>query len=370
MNTSFEMNNARRDSNITLGKEIKATSPIVEIFSAVTRGKDTSKFGKQTDVAMAHIKELGNGIANGDYKSLAELNTIRKYAVQPLLEAEIQMLGVYGSFEALGFDESIEVDAYDFVGDKSRGQANNSDVVFAGIKKNKYTVGTQTVSGGWATDYRRLQLGDMSKENEGMNQTRVDIINKMKKLIMTNAYNAVKNAEGVKYFFEGAGLTKAGVDGVISKVRRLGGGATVVGDYALLSQFTPWAGYNSEFVYGGSRYGYTQGISAQDLADIRANGILGGYNGAALVEMTNPYDYTTKNADGSNFGTMLDTGVGLILPTGVDSPIKSWTKGGLTSFSGNDVTTGNVLTRFDIEFATNVTKGREFQIGMISDTNL
>lgn len=349
MNTSFEMNNTRRDSDIALDMKIEATSPIVEIFSAVTSGKDTSKYGKKTDAVMAHIKELGNGIACGDSKSLAELNTIRKFAVKPLLEAEIQMLDVYGSFEALGFDESIEVDSYDFVGDKSRAQANNSDVVFAGIKSNKYSVGTQTVSGGWATDYRRLQLGDMSKENEGMNQTRVDIINKMKKLIMENAYKSIKNADGVKYFFEGAGLTKTGVDGVISKVRRLGNGVTVIGDYSLLSQFTPWAGYNSEFTYGGSRYGYTQGISAQDLADIRANGILGGYNGAALVEMTNPYDYTTKTSDGTNFDTMLDAGVGLVVPTGVDSPIKSWTKGGLTTISGSDITTGHILTRFDIE---------------------
>lgn len=349
MNTSFEMNNARRDSDIALANEIKQNSPIVEIFSAVAMGKDTSKYGKKVDTAMARFKELGDGIAAGDYKSLAELNTIRKYANQPLLEAEIQMLGVYGSFEALGFDDSIEVDEYDIVGDKSRVQANNADVIFPTIKKGKYNVSTQTVSGGFATDYRRLQLGDMSKENEGMNQVRIDIMNKCKKLIMTNAYNAVKNATPVKYFFEGAGLTKTGVDGVLAKVRRLGGGATVVGDYALLQEFTPWAGYNSEFVYGGARYGYTNGISAEDLRDIRSKGFVGQYAGTPLVEMSNPYDFSTMNSAGDNFDTMLDSGVALVLPTGVNSPIKSWTKGGLTTFSGNDVTTGHVLTRFDIE---------------------
>lgn len=348
MNMTFEMNNARKDNDIALANEIKQNSPIVEIFSAVTLGKDTSKFGKKVDTAMNHFKKLGEGISAGDYKSLAELNTIRKYAVQPLLEAEIQMLGVYGSFEQLGFDESIEVDEYDIVGDKSRLQANNADVIFPAIKKGKYGVSTQTVSGGWATDYRRLQLGDMSKENEGMNQVRTDIMNKCKKQIMLNAYNAVKNATPVKYFFEGAGLTKTGVDGVLSKVRRLGG-ATVVGDYALLQEFTSWAGYNSEFVYGGARYGYTQGISAEDLRDIRSKGFVGQYAGTPLVEMSNPYDFSTMNTSGDNFDTMLDTGIALVLPTGIDSPIKSWTRGGLTTFSGNDVSTGHVLTRFDIE---------------------
>ena len=372
MDMTFEMNNVRRDSDVVLTNEVKPTSPIVEIFSALTDGKDTSKYGKKTDAVVKRIKELGEGIANGDTKSLAELNAIRKYSVEPLLTAEIQNLSVFGDFEALGYDESIEVESWKIIGDKSREQALNADVVFPAIKGEKYTVGTKTISGGWATDYRRLMYGDMSKENEGKNQVRIDIINKMKKAIVDNAYNAVKTATPVKYFFEGAGLTKAGVDEVLKNVRRLGTGATVIGDYALLQQFTPWTGFNSEVAYNSSRYGYIQGISADDLRDIRTKGILGVYNGTILTEMANPYDYSTLNASGDNFKTMLNAGLAIVVPTGgqFGSPIKSWTRGGLTTFSGNDVTTGHVLSRFDIEFATDVTKGREFQIGMLSDTNL
>lgn len=372
MDMTFEMNNVRRDSDIALTNEIKHSSPIVEVFSALTDGKDTSKYGKKTDAVVNKIKELGEGIANGDAKSLAELNTIRKYSVEPFLTAEIQNLSIFGDFESLGYDESIEIDSWKLIGDKSREQALNADVIFPAIKAEKYTIGTKTISGGWATDYRRLMLGDMSKENEGKNQVRIDIINKMKKEIVTNAYNAVKNATPVKYFFEGAGLTKIGVDDVLKKVRRLGTGATVIGDYALLQQFTPWAGFNSEVAYNGSRYGYIQGISADDLRDIRTKGILGVYNGAILAEMTNPYDYSNLNATGDNFSTMLDAGLAIVVPTGgqFGSPIKSWTRGGLTTFSGNDVTTGHVLSRFDVEFATTVVRGREFQLGMLSDTNL
>jgi hypothetical protein len=86
--------------------------------------------------------------------------------------------------------------------------------------------------------------------------------------------------------------------------------------------------------------------------------------------MSNPYDFSTMNSAGDNFDTILDSGIALVLPTGVNSPIKSWTKGGLSTFSGNDVTTGHVLTRFDIEFATDCARNREFTIGMLSDTNL
>lgn len=371
MDITFEMNNVRRDSDIALANDIKRTSPIVEIFSALTDGKDTSKYGKKTDLVVNRIKELGNGIASGDTRALAELNTIRRYSVEPLLEAEIQNLSVFGDYKALSFDESIEVESWDIIGDKSREQALNADVLFPAIKREKYTVGTKTISGGWVTDYRRLMFGDMSKENEGKNQVRIDIINKMKKAIVDNAYNAIKNATPVKYFFEGAGLTKSGVDSVLKNVRRLGTGASVIGDYALLQQFTPWAGYNSEYAYNG-RYGYTQGISAEDLTDIRKNGILGMYNGNVLVQMSNPYDFSTLNQNGDNFDTRLDAGIAIVVPTGgqYGSPIKSWTRGGLTTFSGNDVTTGHILSRFDIEFATDVTKGREFQLGIIADTNL
>lgn len=354
MSMTFELNNKKRDADINFANKenLKPNSPIVEIFSALTDGKDTSKYGKKTDMVVDHIKQLGEGIANGDAKCMAELNTIRKYSVEPLLQAEIQNLAVFGDFQSLGFDESIEVDSWKLVGDKSREQALNADVIFPAIKGEKYSVVTKTISGGWATDYRRLQLGDMSKENEGKNQVRTDIINKMKKAIVTNAYNSVKNATPVKYFFEGAGLTKAGVDKVLKDVRRLGTGASVIGDYALLEEFTPWAGYNSEFTYNTSRYAYTQGISAEDLRDIRQKGILGMYNGNILVQMTNPYDFSSYNDAGTNFNTMLDAGLALVVPTGgqFGSPIKSWTRGGLTSFSGNDVTTGHVLTRFDIEF--------------------
>ena len=78
MDMTFEINNVRRDSDVALTNEIKPNSPIVEIFSALTDGKDTSKYGKKTDAVVNRLKELGTGIANGDAKSLAELNTINR----------------------------------------------------------------------------------------------------------------------------------------------------------------------------------------------------------------------------------------------------------------------------------------------------
>ena len=58
------------------------------------------------------------------------------------------------------------------------------------------------------------------------------------------------------------------------------------------------------------------------------------------------------------------------MPTGGQSPIYTVTRGGLTSFSGNDVTSGNIISRFDMEVGAIVAKGREFQVGLLHDSNL
>lgn len=364
MNTTFELQNKREDS-ILCDKKITRTSPIVEVFSAMVQGKELNKFDTATNNAcVARIQELAGKAEKGDGVAAAELNTIRKIAIeQPVLQ-EIRLIGnIFGSYQALEYDESIEREIYTTSGEMARIQAANGDVPFPVTTKKKYPVGSVTVSGGYAVDYRKVQLGDMSKENEGMQRVQTTMKNIANAYVLDTVYNAIKNAEGVKYNFEGAGLTKAGVDGVISKVARLGR-PNIVGDYALLQQFNAFAGYsttvNASIV----------GISQKALDEIRDNGLLGTYAGAVLARMDNPYDFNQLNAAGDNFATMLPTGIGFVLPTGFNSPVATWTRGGLTSLTGNDVKTGQIMTRFDLEFAVDVVKGQEYAIGLIRDTNL
>ena len=58
------------------------------------------------------------------------------------------------------------------------------------------------------------------------------------------------------------------------------------------------------------------------------------------------------------------------MPTGGKSPIYTVTRGGLTSFSGNDVTTGQSITRYDLEVGALVAPNREYEIGIIADKKL
>ena len=362
MITTFELNNERKTVNPNA--KLNAKSPVVEVFAAMANGESLDRFGKKADEAVNYIKGLGERAANGDFGAISELNEIRRFAIQPLLMEEIKMLGVFGSYQNVAFDDTIEREVYAHVGEKSREQANNGDVVFPMIQKERYTVPTFTVSGGYQVDYRRVQLGDMSKENESIAQVRIDILNRAKAAIIDKVYNAIYTATGVKYAVQAAGLTKSAVDAVLSNVRRIGR-PTVLGDYALLSQFTPWAGY-----VGTINSNTITGISEAAMNEIKQNGILGMYNGSVLVDIDNPYDYSRLNGAGDNFATMLPMGLGFVVPTGGRSPVATWTKGGLTTFSGNDVKTGKVMSRFDLEVACDVAKGHEFEIGVLKDTNL
>ena len=362
MNTTYELNNLRKDSDY-LNREMRATSVVAEVFSAMVKGNEVGAI-KGADKAVKYIKELGSRAENGDFGAVAELNTLRRFVIETPLLQEMKLLGIFGSYQAVGWDETIEREIYKHVGEKSREQAASGDVVFPAIVKETYPVPTFTVSGGYAVDYRRVALGDMSKENEGMEQVRIDIRNKAMRAIILKVYEAIHNATGVKYAFENAGLTKAGVDGVLTKIRRFGR-PTVIGDYAILSQFTPWAGY-----VGSINSNTITGISEAQMNEIAQNGLLGMYNGAVLAEIENPYDETTLNAAGNDFETMLPAGLGFIVPTGAKSPIATYTRGGLTSFTGNNVKNGKIESRFDLSVGCDVAKGQEYKIGMFLDSNI
>ena len=69
---NFELNNVRKDYDIA-GK-ITKTSPVVEVFAAMTNGESLDRFGKKADVAVNYIKNLGMKAENGDITAISELN--------------------------------------------------------------------------------------------------------------------------------------------------------------------------------------------------------------------------------------------------------------------------------------------------------
>ncbi len=362
MSYTIELNSARKDADMVT-KEYGAHTGVVEVFSAMVNGKSLDRFGKNmADKSVNYIKELASKAGNGDSSAVAELNTIRKYTIEPELLKEIQLLGFFGSYENVGYGESIEREVRDTNGELSRVQAANGDVPLGFISATSYPVATQTISAGYQIDYRKLQNGDLTAENILKENIKRDMRNKAARYALTTVYNSIKNATGVKNFSEAAGITKTAVDNAIKFARRFGV-PSLVGDYTVVSQI-------NDFVpYASTTYASFNDISPEAMEEIRKTGVLSWYNGSPIVAIQNAFDISRLNAAGTGFETVAPQGLLFVVPAGVESPVKLWTRGGLTSFTGNDVTTGRQLTRYDLEVAVDVAKGREYEIGLVRDTN-
>lgn len=364
MEYSFELNNAKNDASFASGK-INEYSPVVEIFSAMTNGEEIGKFGKKGDIAVKYIKSLGEKASLGEQSAISELNEIRKFVIQPKLLQEIKLLSVFGSYKPLGWNDTAYLEKITYENVKADIQAEGQDVSTAFSRKKKTPLAPITVSGGHKSDYREIALGDMRTENELMGEVQKEIRNKATLYVIETVYKAIESATGVKYFYENAGLTKTDVDSLLTKIRRYGK-PNVNGDYAVLAQFLPWIGYS-----GTIGANTITGVSQKLLEEIADNGIIGSYNGAILSEIPNGYNYNKLTADGSNYETLLPAGLAFVTPAapvGGVAPIQTFSIGGLTSFSGNSVSTGEIYTRYDLKIAVGV--AQTDAIGIIHDTNL
>lgn len=364
MDYSFELNNAKRDDTFATGK-VGAKSPVVEVFSAMVNGEEIGKFGRKADIAAKYIMDLGNKASLGNQNAISELNEIRKFVIQPKLLQEIKLLGLFGSYKPLNWGDTAYLEELSYENVRADIQAEGQDVSTAFSRKKKTPLAPVTVSGGHKVNYRELALGDMSTENTLMGEVQKEIRNKATLYVIETVFKAIENATGVKHFYEAAGLAKTGVDALLTKMRRYGK-PNVNGDYAVLAQFLPWVGYAGTI---GSAT--VTGVSQKALDEIADTGIVGSYNGAVLAEIPNGYNFNKLTADGSNYDTLLPAGLAFVTPAapvGGVAPIQTFSIGGLTSFSGNSVSTGEVMTRYDLSIACGV--AATDAIGVIHDTNL
>ena len=362
MSFSFELNNARNDATYASGK-VTASSPVVEIFSALSQGKDLSKYGAKADAAVKYIRELAEKAETGDVRSMSELNEIRKFVIQPQLLEEIRLLGVFGSYQALGWNETPYLVYPKYENLRAEIQAEGLDVPTPFVRSTKKAIAPVTISAGWKANYRELALGNFYNEGELQEEVRKTIRNKAAMYVLTEVFTAIENATGVKYFYENSTLAKASVDALLLKIRKYGK-PNVIAPYAVLAQFLPWIGYAGE-INGNT----ITGVSQRLIDQIADTGIVGTYNGAVLSEIPAGINYEEIDTTKNDYKTLLPEGLGIVVPIGgVASPVQTFTIGGLTTMTGNNVTTGDIMTRFDLAVAAGV--ARTDTIGIIHDSSL
>lgn len=364
MDNIFELNTVNNVKDSVGASKVKATSPVVEVFSALVQGKSTSGMdGKIVDKSVEHIKDLAGRALAGDTAAVSELNAIQRFAIEPKLLEAIKIFNFMGSYKTLPYDTVPMMKTYKYESIDSRFQASSGDVPFATHSFREYPIGTQTISAGYACDYRELQSGNFDGTvAEGIAQVQIDMQNKAVYYVIAKLYDAVKNAKGVKHFAESAGVTQTAVDDMLKIMRRYGR-VNICGDYSVVSQFNDFAGYKT---FGANAIPFGADAVAEE---IRKTGLLSFYNGSNIVELPNAFNWTRPNADKTSYELYMPQGLLFFVPQGNIAPLQIFRRGGMTSMTGDDVVTRQHLTRFDMEIGAGVAEGMEDQIGLIADTN-
>lgn len=360
----FELNTTNNIKDDVGATKIKSTSPVVEVFSALAQGKSLSAFdGKVVDKSIAHIKSLAERSMTGDGRAVSELNTIQRFAIEPKLIEAIKIFNFMGTYKSIPYDTVPKMKTYKYESIDSRWQASSGDVPFATHSFREYEIGTQTISSGYAVDYREIQSGNFDGTvAEGMEQVQIDMQNKAVYYVIAKLYEALKKAKGVKHFAESSGIAQTAVDDMLKVMRRYGR-TNICGDYSVVSQFNDFAGYKT---FGAS----TIPFGADNVAEeIRKTGLLSYYNGSNIVELPNAIDYTRMTDDKSSYELYMPQGLLFFIPQGKIAPLQIFRRGGMTTMTGDDIVTRQRLTRFDMEIGAGVAEGMEDQIGLISDTN-
>ena len=356
---NIELNNVRK-SECAVSNEAQMRR-VAEICSALFSGADISKYGKEADGVVKQLAKLGEGALADDARAKAEINTVVKYIVQPNLLKAMEVFSFLGNYHRIAYNEQPVVKTYNYEGIDARIQASSGDVAFGERVWKEYPITTKTISSGMAINYRDLASGNFDGSMaEEISQVQIDMENKAVAYVLGILYDGIKNnTDNVKFYATYADTpTQTAVDGMINKMRKLGK-VNVAGDFSALSVISDWNGYKT--VSDKTIPFFTEG----QVNEIAQTGLNGWYKGAALIEIPNPYNLTKPLADNSAFETYYDTDKLFFTVSGVTSPFNIFRRGGISTMTGNDVKTGTVMTRFDIEIGADLTKGREYEIGLL-----
>lgn len=368
MNTIYELNTTNEVRDSLIDTKVKQTSPVVEVFSLLTSGKSTSHMdGKIVDKSVEHIKELASQAIAGDGRAVSEINAIRRFSIAPKLLEAIKILDFMGKYRTIPYDTVPMIRTYKYEGIDSRFQASSGDVPFAALSWREYPIATQTISSGFAVNYRELESGNFDgTEAEGLQQVRTDMQNKAVYYVISQLYNGIKAVKTagtrVAHFSEAQGISKQAVDDMLKSMRRYGK-VNIMGDYSVVSQLNGFTGYTT---ISGTTIPFGADAVAEE---IRRTGAINLYNGAWVTEIPNALNFTKVNAGVTDYETYLPEGLLWFVPQGTIAPLQIFRRGGLSSMSADDIVTREHLVRFDMEIGAGLAEGLEDWIGLVSDSN-
>jgi len=338
-------------------------TPVVEIFSAMVRGDDTSKYGEKANKTYAYIKGLAEKANKGSGEAKVELNAITTVSLEAPLLKRLQLFSFMGNVTTVGYNEELRYKIYKLQGKMSNWQASQGDVTFPVSTWETRPFATKTVSGGLAMNYRELATGNFDGMGQAQEQTLTDMTNKCFYMVSKELYEGVKNASGIKHFVESAGIAPSAVKNMLKKIRRWGK-VGIFGDYSVVSQLNDMAGFKADPADANATK-----LSEAVMEEIRRTGLLSTLNGAPVVEIPNSYNLTKLNSAGDNYQTYLPEGLLYFLVNGEMSPLQIGYRGGLQSATGFSIVNGMHLQRMDLEIGAIIIPEYVPLVGLISDSN-
>lgn len=357
---TFEINNRMETPRVDMSADKRRAYR--EVCTALIFGHDTRSVQSELKDKLANfLRTNAQAAAAGDLKASQAINSVLTVVIEPAILQSVDLFGLASIHHELGYGEVPEIQTWKLVNGESRAQAYNGDVPFGTWEYETYPVNLITISGGTEIDYRLMGRGDFDNRlPEQLQLLTTDMKNKATSYVMDTLLNALKNnTDYVKFYTEYSDtVTQTAVDSMVTKLRHFGRTA-ILASYSQIATISNWEGYKQ--VGTALSPFYTE----EQVRSMANDGKLDKYKGSDLIEIPNPYNVYKPLADKSGFETYNRDDIILVIPTGIDTPLHTFARGGITSMTGTDVKTGRILNRYDLEIGADVVRGLEYRIGAL-----
>lgn len=331
---------------------------------------------EDTDVVMSELVETTKSMLEGGLvekmEAYAKLNALLEVTVDPKIQENLKdVIGRYGFTHNLGRSEAAVIETYEHELRGARRQDEGGDVRFGKVSKTNVPVAFETISAGFACDYRDLIDSpiDFLKDYVVELMTSMDnqVVAKVVTELTANIKTASTNGE-VIYYASGNGISQFALDEAVKQVRR-SGSTNILGDFAVITQLEDFVGFQ-ETAYVV--------LAEQRLLEIDNQGYIAKYRGSNITEIKNALDFYSKDtatvsatrAFANVYNTILPESDLFVMANGKMAPNHIFFRGGLTTQKGSNIPSGTEEQRWDMECATYFVGERAYMLGLIQDADL
>ena len=325
--------------------DIRKDSQIVEIATAAARHERIDSNIREEADKLIH--DLASDPTPNNRYQIAQLV---KFAVNDIIKRDTNWLDAIADTKRVGFGDKAEFDVK-LPGVKAFIQAKGATTPRTKNSRKAFTMETLSVSSRPFINIVELQNG-LANAADLINDASYQMEVAINRYIEDVLYQAVQNWRAPYYGSGSGALVKATLDPMILHWLRTTGGATILGDIALLNQ-----------LYGLTGFTATTNTQLNDaiLGEQNQNAFIGTYSGAKVLNLMNPFA-----EDGTDDTVFQHTNMLYILPNAVDAgmrPLKVVFEGDVFSTEATHIDDLSWEIRLDQYFNAGIAYGDRPYLG-------